>query len=348
MKQLRTLLILLFIFVMVNTGLLVWYVWGVTQYRNPAATTVLIEPGTSVKGIASLLSEEGIITDARVLEYGLRLTGRAQNIQAGEYEFKKGADFFETMEILATARMKHRSFTIPEGHNLRQIGHVLVKEQQIMTQAEFDALLQGPELVALLGADGLGITGITTPEGFLFPDTYDYTRGTPGKTILKRMIENFITRYHGEFKDLSLPALAGRPMTALEIVTLASLVEKETGLASERPRIAGVFYNRLTQGMLLQTDPAVIYGVKDFDGNLTRAHLAADTPYNTYTRPGLPPGPICSVGLEALRAALSPAATTDLYFVAKGDGSHYFSTTLEQHNAAVRHYQLKQGDPPPE
>lgn len=338
MKQLRVLLIVLLVFGLLNAGLLSWYVWGVYQFRNPETTTLLIETGTSVKRIASALQEKGVIADARVFEYALRLTGRAGAIQAGEYEFGQGLALAEVMEVLLGGEVKFYTFTIPEGYNLQQITKVLVGDKKIMTQGQFEELIRRVDLLE-------GVAEAQDLEGFLFPDTYRYDRGTTPEQIVTRMVKNFFERVDEE--RLAKAKAAG--FSVYQWVTFASLVEKETGLATERPEIAGVFHNRLNSGMLLQTDPAVIYGIPNFNGNLTTADLARDTPYNTYVRPGLPHGPIASVGLASLDAVLNPAQTSSLYFVAKGDGSHYFSKTLEQHNRAVRYYQLKQGtEPPPE
>ncbi len=171
-------------------------------------------------------------------------------------------------------------------------------------------------------------------EGYLFPETYNFPKGTPLKTIVKSMTDSFFDvwkKYDSPAKEAGL--------TRHEAITLASIVEKETGAAQERPLIAGVFHNRLKKGMRLQTDPTVVYGLKDFNGNITRADLAADHPYNTYIIPALPPGPITNPGEAAIAAAVKPAQVSYLYFVAKNDGTHQFSNTLNEHNRAVRQYQ---------
>jgi UPF0755 protein len=181
---------------------------------------------------------------------------------------------------------------------------------------------------------GLGAPA-STLEGYLFPDTYRFARGLPAERILRRML----ARFEQEFRSVQQQSGRQLGLSRHEVVILASLVEKETAVATERPLIAGVFFNRLRRGIPLQSDPTVIYGLERFDGNLTRAHLQADTPYNTYTRQGLPAGPICNPGAAAVRAVLNPASTPYLYFVAKKDGTHQFSSTLAEHNAAVLRHQ---------
>jgi UPF0755 protein len=219
--------------------------------------------------------------------------------------------------------------TLPEGVTRQDIAALLAAQA-----------LAGADQVLAMTADAdlakeLGIPAPTL-EGYLFPDTYRFARHLPVATILRAMVDRF-HQYFGAAQEDQARKLR---LTPHEVVILASVVEKETGSASERPLIAGVFLNRLRRGIPLQSDPTVIYGLPQFDGNLTRAHLVTDTPYNTYTRRGLPAGPICNPGAAALDAVLSPAATPYLYFVGKGDGTHHFSATLVEHNAAVARYQL--------
>jgi UPF0755 protein len=235
--------------------------------------------------------------------------------------------------------------TIPEGYSLRDIAQLL-EQTAAVPAASYTAVACSEELRRLVAAP----EGAPCAEGYLFPDTYDLVPGmSPG-----RIIDLQVRRYRevvGVLLDNAAadPARASRLGAEVDnparLLTLASIVEKETGLASERPRIASVFYNRLRIGMPLQTDPTVIYGViasgEPWDGNLTRAHLTTANPWNTYMKKGLPPGPICNPGLASVRAVLEPAEGKDLYFVARGDGSHEFSASLEDHNRAVRRYQLR-------
>jgi UPF0755 protein len=221
-----------------------------------------------------------------------------------------------------------QSVTIPEGLTVREIAELLGK-MQIADGAKFLALAAESELLQSLGLDHGGL------EGYLFPDTYYFTPATPEREILLAMAE--------QFRKAIRPLLAQRDdgigLSPHEIVTLASVVEKETGVEAERPLVSAVFHNRLKRQMPLQSDPTVIYGLKKFDGNLTRKDLREPSPYNTYRITGLPPGPICNPGLSSIRAALYPADVPFLYFVSKNDGTHLFSESLAEHNRAVKTYQ---------
>jgi UPF0755 protein len=325
------------------------FVYHSVHILVPEDVNVTISDGSPLRRISVDLAASGVIRDAIVFELYVRFlqkSGEKVSLKSGEYEFKKGQDFYSVVAQMIAGKVKDYSFTIPEGFNLKQIATVMVKDKKLMTGTEFSDQVSRADLIARLNQE-FGVTGMTTLEGFLFPDTYTYTKKSTPKQIMDEMVDTFIKRWKAEFGAAGVAELDKHQISFLQMVTLASLVEKETGDVTERPLIAGVFYLRLEKGMLLQTDPAVIYGIKDFNGNLTSADLKRDTPYNTYTRAGIPPGPICSVGLAALRAVLAPQQTEALYFVAKGNGSHYFSKTLEQHNQAVRYYQLKQGPPPP-
>ncbi|MBN2126167.1 MAG: endolytic transglycosylase MltG, partial [Deltaproteobacteria bacterium] len=219
--------------------------------------------------------------------------------------------------------------TIPEGLTASQIG-ALLEEKGLADKGGFLDLIRDPRLIKDYGLRGDSL------EGYLYPDTYHFARGIP----VQRIIDTMVKRFH-ELVDPLQDRARQVGMELEEVISLASIVEKETGLARERPLIASVFLNRLKRGMRLESDPTVIYGLKDFDGNLTREDLRHNTPYNTYTRRGLPPGPIANPGLDSIRAVLSPAETNYLYFVSKNDGSHHFSATLAEHNRAVVKYQKK-------
>lgn len=349
MNTIRRILIFFFFVFFLLISLGGYYCYTAIQYSNTEAQTLEVASGASLRRIAQDLQNQGVIYNARVFEYFVRFLGSRDGkpaaLKSGEYEFKPGQDFFSVVDQMLDGKVKQYSFTIPEGYSLKQISSVLVGEKKLMTRAQFDEEISRRELLSHVRAS-LGVSAITTLEGFVFPDTYSYEKNSTPRQIITAMVDNFIQHLQNDFGPETSSTLKKRQMGILEWVTLASLVEKETGAVAERPLIAGVFISRLHKGMLLQTDPAVIYGIPNFNGNLTSADLKRDTPYNTYTRAGLPPGPICSVGLDALRSALMPAATDYLYFVAKGDGTHYFSKTLDEHNRAVRYYQLKQGTPP--
>lgn len=267
----------------------------------------------------------------------LKLNEHVLSIQAGTYAFTVGTTVHDAFKHMQKGNVAQFEVSLVEGLTYTQWVEALQTHPKITPDIDQHVILR-------LIAQWQPYTkeSVTSIEGLLMADTYHFIAGTPASDILQRasdaMQDYLLTMW--DSRDTSLPY-----ETPLDVITMASIIEKETGLASERPRIAGVFINRLDLNMLLQTDPTVIYGIGEhFDGNLTRKHLRQDTPYNTYVHKGLPPGPIAMVGKAAIQAALGPTVTSDLYFVAKGDGSHQFSQTLQQHNAAVRKYQLKYKD----
>ncbi len=298
--------------------------------HSGAVVDVWIQPGQTVGQIADTIVQAGVDTPALWLHAWFRLSGQGRRIQAGSYELTAGVTPRSLLEMLVSGRQATRRITLVEGWNVRQV-------LQAVRAAEFlhDDLPAGDDPVAL--ARHLGLSA-EHAEGQFFPDTYVYPKRSPASGVLRQaarvMAERLAQAWAQRQPDLPLRS----PQEAL---ILASLIEKETGLEADRARIAAVFVNRLRLGMRLQTDPAVIYGLGDtFDGNLRRRDLLTDTPYNTYTRAGLPPTPIAMPGWASLLAAVQPARTRELYFVARGDGSSAFSHTLEEHNRAVRRYQL--------
>lgn len=287
--------------------------------------------GATLATIADDLQAEGLIGNARYLEWYGRYTGQAHRIRAGEYRLTPDLVPETLLALLVSGRSVTYSLTLLEGWNIRQV-RAAVAGHEALTQT-LDGV-DDAELMARLGNPGMH------PEGRFFPDTYQFTRGMTDLEFLRRamrvMDRELAEAWANRADDLPLE-------DADEALILASIIEKETGQAEERPEIAGVFTRRLRKGMKLQTDPTVIYGMGErFDGNLRRRDLTEDTPYNTYVHAGLPPTPICMPGRGALRAAVNPLPGKTLFFVSKGDGSHVFSETLQQHNAAVRRYQLKQ------
>ena len=289
-----------------------------------------VERGTSLRGLAEELEHLGMLDHPYLFMATALLNDKAATIKAGEYEIPQGITPPQLIELLASGKVVQRAFTLIEGWTYRQV---------------LDAVAQDLRFEKVLGDDPTAKMVMTSigrpdehPEGRFLPETYHFSKGTTDLDILRRAYVTMeqVLEEEWEKRDDGLP-LEG-PYQAL---ILASIVEKETGMASERPTIAGVFVRRLGLGMKLQTDPTVIYGLgEDFDGNLTRAHLRQDTPYNTYVHQGLPPTPIALPGRDAIRAALNPEDGDSLYFVSKGDGSHHFSATLAEHNQAVRRYQL--------
>jgi UPF0755 protein len=288
-----------------------------------------VPAGASLSSIARQLAIDGVISAPGILSLYGRLTGRASRIKAGEYVLGTGLTVQALLAELVAGRVRLHSFTLVEGWTVAEILAALQKSAVIQTT------LQAADATTL--ATQLGLE-VASAEGQFLPETYLFPRGTTDAELL-RMAHAGLQKALAaawEGRDPELPLKSPQ-----ELLVLASIIERETALAVERPLIAGVFVRRLKEGMLLQTDPSVIYGVGTaFDGNLTRRHLETDTPWNTYTRPGLPPTPIAAPGADALLAAAHPAPGTALFFVAtgKGDGSHYFSATLAEHQKAVRLY----------
>jgi UPF0755 protein len=292
--------------------------------------TIQVRPGSSLKKVAKELEQKRVITDARLFVWMARLRGEAQNIQAGEYRIDSGMTPADLLKNMVTGKVTLHGMTIVEGWNFTQLMQA-INENELLVHTL--AGLNSDEIMQRIGKPG------DHPEGRFLPNTYHFPRGMSDVSFLQRAWQAMDELLAREWADRD----EGLPLeTPYEALTLASIVEKETGLASERPDIAGVFVRRLHKGMRLQTDPTVIYGLGSaYDGNIRRQDLKHDTPYNTYTRNGLPPTPIAMPGGEAIRAALHPAEGDSLYFVSKGDGSHHFSSTLDEHNNAVIKYQLK-------
>lgn len=295
---------------------------------NGQSTELEIEPGTTPRGVAREVVKSGIATDARLLYAWFRISGQDRKIKAGNYEIPAGTTPYELLQKLARGEESLRAITFVEGWTFRQMRAAMAKDEFLKQDT---AALSEAELMTALGKPGVAA------EGRFFPDTYTYAKGSSGLAVLKRAAHAMDRRLEQVWSQRAADLPLKSPDEAL---ILASIVEKETGTAADRGQIAGVFVNRLRIGMLLQTDPTVIYGLGEkFDGNLRRIDLRTDTPWNTYTRPGLPPTPIAMPGKAALMAAVQPAPTKALYFVARGDGSSHFSATLDEHNRAVNRYQ---------
>jgi len=290
---------------------------------------VVVREGMSLKEVAKALDGKGIITNKSLFMLWTRIMGYSRKIKAGEYRLSSAMAPIRVIEILTRGIIITHPVTIPEGFSKEQIGELLAKKELVDRQ-RFLALTKDQQLLKRYGISSPGF------EGYLYPDTYQFGRGLTAETVIDTMIRHFL-----EVIEPLKERIEKSGMTMEAVVTLASIVEKETGRAEERPVIASVFLNRLKKRMRLESDPTVIYGIKDFNGNLTRKDLLKHTPYNTYVIRGLPPGPIASPGLEAIRAVLYPKETDYLYFVSKNDGSHHFSRTLKEHNRAVTIYQKK-------
>ena len=289
---------------------------------------VSLEPGTSPREAAQRWVEAGVNTAPWLLYEWFRWSGQAKKIRAGSYAMEPGTSPRSLLEKMVQGDESLEAVRIIEGWNFRQLRAELSKAPYLRpTTAEWS----DEQVMAALGMSG------TAPEGRFFPDTYRYSRGVSDLAVLRRAAQAMQKKLETVWQERSPSSPLKSPTEAL---ILASIVEKETGQASDRPLIAGVFANRMRIGMPLQTDPTVIYGMgSSFDGNLRKRDLQTDTPFNTYTRRGLPPTPIAMPGLASMRAAVRPASTNALYFVARGDGSSAFSATLDDHNRAVNRFQ---------
>jgi UPF0755 protein len=296
------------------------------------ARTLALEvaPGDSLGRIADTLEAAGIIRNAKVTRWLARAEDLSSRLKVGEYELSAAQSTKEILEILSKGRVLTHTVVIPEGKRASEIADLL-EAAGLADREAFLEVVFNPETASRLGVEGSSL------EGYLFPDTYRFARGLTPELIARTMVREFVGVYH------DLPAHSSEPtLSMLELVTLASIVEKETGAAVERPLIAGVFLNRMKLGMRLETDPTVIYGIENFDGNLRRVHLEdRGNLYNTYRIRGLPPGPIASPGREALRAVRQPADSAYLYFVSRNDGTHVFSKTYAEHERAVDRFQRR-------
>jgi len=291
---------------------------------------VVILPGQNLSTIADYLNNTGIIKNPVKFKLLARIKGCDKKIKAGEYLFSSSMPPIKILEIMASGKVRLYKITIPEGYNLEQIASIIAKEK-LGTKEDFLRVATDSSFVHKQGINA------ETFEGYLFPDTYYFPKNITQEKIIAAMVEQFRSifnqKWEKQAKDLNL--------SIHQVVTLASIIEKETGVSFERPVISSVFHNRLKKRMRLESDPTVIYGLKNFDGNITRKHLAAQTPYNTYIIKGLPPGPIANPGIKAIEAALYPADTNFLYFVSKKDRTHKFSASIKDHDKAVRKYQLR-------
>jgi UPF0755 protein len=293
-----------------------------------------IPPQTPVRGIAQAVADAGVDVPPVVLYAFFRASGQSRKLRAGSYELSQGNTPLDLLRKLSRGEENLKAISLIDGWTFRQFRAALAKSEGLKHDTKG---LSDEELMAKLGMPGVA------PEGRFFPDTYTYGKGTSELHVMERAAKAMTRQLAAAWGQRSPDS---QLKTIDEALILASIVEKETGRESDRTTISRVFHNRLAIGMPLQTDPTVIYGMFDkFDGNLRRVDLRTDHPWNTYTRKGLPPTPIAMPGRNALKAAVQPAASNALYFVAKGDGTSYFSATLDEHNAAVNRYQRKSAAP---
>ncbi len=291
---------------------------------------ITIQPGQSFSEIAGNLEKEGVVSSAFNLKVLATLRGDVRQIQAGTFNFAAASKPGRVLERLTKGDTLRLQVTLPEGLTIAQIAHRLANAGYT-DHEEFLRLAMDPAFAQKLGIDAPNL------EGYLFPETYRFGINLPSRHLLRFMVHQFQKHLSEEW----VTSAAESGLTLHQLVIMASIIQKETAKRSEMPIISAVFHNRLKVNMPLQADPTVIYGIVDFNGNLTRRDLRTHTPYNTYTQRGLPAGPIANPGARALRAAANPADTPYLYFVSQGNGSHQFSRTLREHNEAVRQFQLR-------
>ena len=311
--------------------------WLRTQIRQPfkkyseSEIQIQVERGATVSEIGTMLERKGVITSSRLFRIYVHWHDMSTDLKAGEYQFSKPESLEEVVAKIVAGRIYYHRVTVPEGLELDQIASIFV-QAQFGSMANFLSVMNDPERIADLDSKAENL------EGYLFPETYFLTSGMIEHEIVQLMLQNF-RRFWTQEKQQRADDLN---MTLREIVTLASLIEKETGLDTERPLVSAVFHNRLRRNMKLACDPTVIYAVKrvkPYDGVINRSDLELDSPYNTYLYPGLPPGPIANPGKLAIEAALYPADSEYLYFVSRNDGSHVFSAKYSDHAKAVNRYQ---------
>ena len=310
-----------------------WALWWVYKpLRLPSSTVDLsIEPGTLPRAVAQAVAKAGVNVQPEILYLWFRISGQDRQIKAGSYELEPGLTPHRLLAKLTRGEEALRAVTLVEGWNFRQVRAALQKEDQLKPDTRG---LSDEAVMAMVGLAG------THPEGRFYPDTYTYAKGSSDVAVLRRALRAMDRQLAAAWQKRAPTAVVATPEQAL---ILASIVEKETGKAADRTQVSAVFNNRLRVKMPLQTDPTVIYGMgASFDGNLRKKDLQTDTPWNTYTRPGLPPTPISMPGKSSLLAALQPADSKALYFVARGDGSSQFSATLDEHNRAVNKFQRGQ------
>lgn len=295
---------------------------------DPSYKIILIEPGPLPKTV-EFLHKEGLVSDSKRFLLMMRIFRQGNRVRVGEYEVRMNVSPFGLMRILTSGKSVLHAMSIPEGYNIDQIADALAAKRLVNRQ-EFVKMARDPQMARLLGINE------KTLEGYLYPETYSFTHFTGEHVILKTMVEKFKEVYNRDIKF----AADKIGMSMHDIVTMACIIEKETGAPEERPIISSVFHNRLKIRMPLQSDPTVIYGKKGDKKNISRKDLTTPSPYNTYNQRGLPVGTISNPGRSALLATLEPADTNYLYFVSRNDGTHYFSSTYAEHAAMVRKFQI--------
>ncbi len=291
---------------------------------------VTINSGQAFKSFSEGLHKNGVIKNLYKFNFFARIKGYDKKVKAGEYLLSASMTPYKILQILTDGKVCLHKITIPEGYNIRQVASVIAMAG-LCAETKFTDYATDSSFVHNKGIDA------ETFEGYLFPDTYFFSKNVSPEKIISAMVKRFRSVFTPFFQEQTKKL----GLSIHQTVTLASIIEKETGDPEERSIISSVFHNRLKKKMRLESDPTVIYGIKDFDGNIKKRHLETSTPYNTYKIKGLPPGPIANPGIKAIEAALFPADTDFLYFVSKKDNTHEFSSNIKKHNKAVRKYQLR-------
>ncbi len=328
--------LLVALFFSISLGTFVGYRYIDDEFSRPAnpraekITRIHVRSGMSFGQILELLKEKGLIQNPGLFRLQARFRGGVKTFQAGVYTLKPSMSPREIYERLSEGRIARRTFTIPEGYNVRKIART-IHRAGFASEEEILQLSRNPSFLRELNISACSL------EGYLFPDTYEFPLGVAAKKILRLIVltmrQKFTPALRKKAKEMGF--------TIHQTLTLASIIEKETSLSSERPIISAVFINRLKRKMRLQSDPTVIYALPHFDGNITKKDLRHNSPYNTYRHRGLPPGPIASPGLASIKSALNPAKVKYLYFVATKNGGHQFSKTYREHRRAVNRYQRR-------
>ena len=321
---------------LVVIGATAWRVYRrvLEPYKGYQAAEQFVDlrPGSGASEIGRRLVEAGVVRDRLTFQVALWLSWEARHLQAGEYRFDRPVTPADVIDRIRRGDVYEHRVTFPEGLTIAEMA-ALFESRGLGTGASFVEAAKDTSLVNAYDPSARDL------EGYLFPQTYALPRGTPASTLVRLMVEGFDKAFPSELRH----AAAERGLPVRQVITLASLVEKETPRDDERPLVAAVYLNRLERRMPMQCDPTVIYALRKagkYNGNLTRENLEFDSPYNTYRYPGLPPGPIAAPGRPSLEAAAMPAAVDYLYFVSRNDGSHVFASTLEEHNRNVRKYQV--------
>lgn len=347
MNQLTRVLLTLFLAAFLLVGLAGYQLLQFLRSAGSADSSTIVfvvSQGESVSQITTHLFKEGLLRDERNFKLYLRLRGLSSSLKVGEYALRHNMTPREIISVLSSGKSIEYRVVVAEGLNRYEIAD-RVGETQLGTRDEFLKLTEDPAFIAQVFKDHQGEFQVKTLEGFLFPETYSVTRAAGLKGLIRQMVALFFKQF-AKVTPIKPGVNGAVNLNPLQLLTLASIVEKETGAAEERAMISSVFHNRMRKGMRLQTDPTVIYGIWSaqgkWNGNISRKDLQTPTAYNTYTISGLPPGPIANPGFEAMQAAANPVASESLYFVSKNNGTHVFTKDYSQHQKAVGEFQLNE------